>query len=165
MSFIGCQVDLNFFISIPYCVILAYRQPENANPLNRTCIIMPNRHTSLMTDLELKFFKALGSRVSQLRKDQGMTQTELAEPLGITQPMMASYEIGRRRIPASLLPALAHELRVSVGELLGEPQKNSKPGPVPKLQKQLEAVSDLPKQQQQFVSQFLDTVLNQAAAS
>jgi len=116
-----------------------------------------------MTVSEVEFFKALGSRVSQMRKDQGLTQTELAEPLGITQPMLASYEIGRRRIPASLLPALAHELRVSVGGLLGEELKNGKPGRVPKLQKQLEAVSDLPKPQQQFVSQFLDTVLNQAA--
>jgi len=54
---------------------------------------------------------------------------------------------------------------VSVGELLGEQPKNGKPGPVPKLQKQLEAVSDLPKPQQQFVSQFLDTVLNQATVT
>ena len=122
---------------------------------------MPNRHPVLMTDSEVGFFKALGARVSRLRKDQGMTQSELAEPLGITQPMLASCEIGRRRIPASLLPALAHELRVSVGEA----PKNGKPGPVPKLQKQLEAVSDLPKPQQQFVSQFLDTVLDQAAAT
>lgn len=118
-----------------------------------------------MTDSEVEFFKALGSRVSKLRKDQGMTQTDLAQPLGITQPMLASYEIGRRRIPASLLPSLAHELGISVGELLGEPHKGGKPGPVPKLQKQIEAVSDLPKPQQQFVSQFLDTVLNQADAT
>jgi len=65
-------------------------QPENANSLNRPCIIMPNRHHLLMTDSEVEFFKALGSRVSQLRRDQGLTQTELAEPLGITQPMLAS---------------------------------------------------------------------------
>jgi len=112
-----------------------------------------------MTDSEIYFFKDLGTRVSQARKEQGLTQTELAELVGVTQPMIASYEIGRRRIPATLLSPLARELRLPVAQLLGEELKNSKPGPTPKLQKQLEAVSELPKTQQKFVSQFLDTVL------
>ena len=125
----GCQADRDFSIPVPFCVISAYRQAGNANPLNPTCIIMPDRHPPSMTDSEVEFFKALGSRVSRLRKNQGLTQAGLAGPLGITQPMLASYEIGRRRIPASLLPALAHELRVPVGELLGERPKGAKPGP------------------------------------
>lgn len=117
-----------------------------------------------MTENEKEFFKTLGARIAELRKAAGLTQTDLAEPLGATQPMMASYEIGRRRIPASLLLPLAQELRVSVAELLGEVAENGKKrGPVSKLQKQLDAVSELPKSRQQFVSQFLDTVLNQAS--
>jgi transcriptional regulator with XRE-family HTH domain len=123
---------------------------------------MPKQH-STMTEIELNFFKQLGSRVAEARKAQGLTQSELAELLDITQPMIASYEIGRRRIPATLLPPLANELRIPIEQLLGEQTQASKRGPVPKLQKQFEAVRELPKSQQNFVSQFLDTVLNQAS--
>ena len=116
-----------------------------------------------MTDSETAFFKDLGARVAQARKEQGLTQTDLAELIDVTQPMIASYEIGRRRIPATLLAPLSRELCIPIAQLLGEQQPSQKPGPVPKLQKQLEAVSELPKGSQQFVSQFLDTVLNQAS--
>ncbi len=116
-----------------------------------------------MSHEEAEFFKVLGNRIANARKEQGLTQTELATLLGLTQPAVASYETGRRRIPADLLPQLARELRVSVAELLGEAAPEGKRGPAPKLQRQLEAVSELPKNQQQFVSQFLDTVLNQAS--
>ena len=36
------------------------------------------------------------------------------------QQMIASYEVGRRRVPISVLPAIAHALAVSVGALIGE---------------------------------------------
>lgn len=39
----------------------------------------------------------------------------------------------------------------------------AKRGPAPKLQRQLERVSQLPKSQQRFVEQMLETVLAQAA--
>ena len=116
-----------------------------------------------MTESEQEFFKALGSRVAEARKAQGLTQTELAELLGVTQPMIASYEIGRRRIPATLIVPLSKELHLPIPELLGAKPQGGKRGPVPKLQKQLEAVGELPKSQQQFVSQFLDTVLQTAS--
>ena len=123
---------------------------------------MPIRHHN-MNDLEQDFFKSLGRRVAEARKAQDLTQTELAERLGITQPMVASYEIGRRKIPATLLLPLSKELSLQLAELLGQEPVSGKRGPVPKLQKQLEAVQELPKSQQQFVSQFLETILQSAS--
>jgi len=75
----------------------------------------------------------------------------------------ASFEIGRRRVPVSLLPALARALAVSVEELIGEQGKPAKRGPAPKLQQQLELITRLPKAQQRFVMQMLDTVIQQAS--
>ena len=124
---------------------------------------MPKRHLKFMTDTETAFSKELGQRVALARKALDLTQSDLAKLIEVTQPMVASYEIGRRRIPSSLLVPLSRELNVPVPELLGEEPMNQKPGPTPKLQKQLEAVSALPKTTQQFVSQFLETVLNQAS--
>jgi transcriptional regulator with XRE-family HTH domain len=72
-----------------------------------------------MTQDEKLFFKQLGVRIAGLRKTHGLTQVQLAEALKLTQQMVASYEVGRRRVPVSLLPAIAHALAVSVEVLIG----------------------------------------------
>lgn len=113
-----------------------------------------------MPERDWKFFKELGQRVAQLRKEQGLTQVQLAEMLSISQQLVAAYEVGRRRIPVSMLPALADVLAVSVEDLLGKNNKALKRGPTPKLQRQLERVSRLPRSKQRFVMEMLDTVLS-----
>jgi transcriptional regulator with XRE-family HTH domain len=113
----------------------------------------------LMTDSEISFFKAFGRRLAELRKQRGMTQTDLGEALGLNQTAVASYEVGRRRVPLSLLPDLANLLGVSAAELIEAPEPSGKPGPTPKLQRQIDQVSQLPKGKQKFVSDFLETFL------
>ena len=49
----------------------------------------------------------------------------------------------------------------SVDELLGIDSGRRKRGPTPKLQRQIEAIQKLPRTQQRFVMQMLDTVLQQ----
>lgn len=119
----------------------------------------------VMTQDEKDYFKELGSRLAQLRKDAKLTQVQLAETLGISQQMVASYEVGRRRIPVSMLPALAQALKVQVDALLGGATKaQSKRGPASQLQRSIERISELPKPKQRFVMEMLDTVLAQAAS-
>jgi transcriptional regulator with XRE-family HTH domain len=113
---------------------------------------------------EKEYFKVLGSRIAHLRKELELTQVQLAEMLGISQQMVASYEVGRRRIPVSMLPSLAQALKVQTDALLGnETKPRSKRGPTPKWQLQIEAIAQLPKAKQRFVSQVLETVLAQAS--
>jgi transcriptional regulator with XRE-family HTH domain len=115
-----------------------------------------------MTQDEKLFFKELGSRIAELRKTHGLTQVQLAETLKLSQQMIASYEVGRRRVPVSLLPAIAHSLAVSVEALIGEKDATpAKRGPAPKLLQQMERIQRLPKAQQRFVMQMIDTVLAQ----
>lgn len=116
-----------------------------------------------MTHDEKKFFKELGARVATLRKEQAVTQVQLGEMLGIAQQMVASYEVGRRRIPVSMLPRLAHALAVPLEALLGVSNGAAKRGPTPKLQQQMERIHRLPKTRQKFVMEMLETVLQQAA--
>ncbi len=52
-----------------------------------------------------------------------MTQVQLAEALGSSQQMVASYEIGQRRIPVSMLQSLAQALSVDIDGLLGDAAK------------------------------------------
>ena len=112
---------------------------------------------------ERAFFVAMGERIAALRKAHNVTQVQLAEAIGVSQQTLQSYEVGRRRIPVSALPAVARTLSVSLEELFGEdkPAARSKRGPVPQWQQQIEAVAKLPKSQQQFVARMIETVLAQ----
>ena len=102
------------------------------------------------------------ARIARLRKDEGITQVQLAEQLGTSQQTITAYEVGRRRVPVSSLPRIAKLLGVSVEELIGEDPKPAKRGPAPKLQQQLERITRLPKTQQRFVMQVIDSVIAQA---
>lgn len=116
-----------------------------------------------MTDDDHKFFVELGKRVAQLRKEQGLTQQALADHLGIAQQTLAHYEVGRLRMPVSLLPEFSRRFGVPVDELLGLPGAHSKRGPASRFQQQLARVSQLPRPKQRFVMEMLDTVLAQAS--
>ena len=129
-----------------------------------TVISLKSLHVAISSD-EREFFVQLGSRIAQLRKQSGITQVQLAEALDLSQAAITAYESGARRVPVSMLPALARILGVSVEELIGEQPSVAarKRGPAPKLQQQLERISALPKSKQKFVMQVLETVLQQAA--
>jgi transcriptional regulator with XRE-family HTH domain len=112
---------------------------------------------------EKQFFHALGASIAALRKAQNITQVQLAEALGVSQQTVTAYESGRRRMPVSSLPFIARFLGTTVEDLIGEKATPGKRGPAPKLQQQIERIQQLPKTQQKFVMQMLDTVLAQAA--
>lgn len=93
------------------------------------------------------------------------SQQHLGELVGVPQQTIANYETARLRVPASLLPKLAQTFGVSADDLLGvpKPKPASKRGPAPKLAQHMERISQLPKPQQRFVIQVLESVLAQQA--
>ena len=125
------------------------------------------RISAAMKTKDDAFFQGLGARVAQARKDQGLTQVQLAERLGVAQQTLAHYEVGRVRIAASMLPILAEMLDQSIDEMLmGHPSARTpgRRGPASRLQQQLDAISQLPRAKQRFVVEMLDTVLAQHGA-
>ena len=118
--------------------------------------------TAAKSPEDKRFFKEMGARIAQLRKEQNLTQQSLADELDLSQQIVASYEIGRRRIPVSTLPRLARTLGVSVETLIGETDQPAKRGPTPKLQRHMQRISELPKTQQRFLLQMIETALAQA---
>lgn len=116
---------------------------------------------TLVTAADRDFYRALGQRLAEARRASGLTQTQLAEQLGIAQQTLAHYEMGRLRVAVALMPPLARILGVTVEELMGEQAPPAKRGPAPKLQQQIERIQKLPRTQQKFVMQMLDTVLAQ----
>lgn len=118
-----------------------------------------------MTHDEKAFFKATGARIADFRKGSSITQVQLAETMGVSQQTVTSWEVGRRGVPVSVLPALARTLGVSVEVLIGENPSPAaaKRGPTPKLQQQMERIRQLPKTKQRFVMDVLETVLAQSS--
>jgi transcriptional regulator with XRE-family HTH domain len=125
----------------------------------------PHAITLPMAENERAFYVQLGERIAAARKGRGITQVQLAEMLGVAQQTMAHYEGGTVRIPVETLTQLAEHLQTSVEALVGTQASKArgKRGPASKLELQLAQVTRLPKAQQKFVSQMLDTVLQQTS--
>ncbi|MFI0645497.1 helix-turn-helix domain-containing protein [Escherichia coli] len=113
---------------------------------------------------EQVFITELGRRITTLRKDAGMTQTQVAQALNVSQQAVQAWEAGRRRIQISILPAVARLLAVSLEDLLGEePEKiTRKRGPAPKWQQLIEEIDSLPKAKQKMISEMLSALIVQA---
>ena len=59
----------------------------------------------------------VGARIRMLRVDRGISQTILAERIGVTFKQVRKYERGANRVGANRLSQIASVLDVSVGEL------------------------------------------------
>jgi len=119
--------------------------------------------SSMRDEKDRQFFRELGERLKQFRAEAGLTQVEVAERLNISQQVYGSYEVGRLRLPASLLPELAPLFGVSIEQIVGLKEPKNKRGPTPRLLQQIEQLHSLPRAKQKFVSEFLDTILSQAS--
>ncbi len=64
--------------------------------------------------------ESVGAQVRQLRRQRGMTQTELGSVLGLTFQQIQKYERGTNRISASKLAMLAGALKVPVSAFFEE---------------------------------------------
>src|SRR5262249_26818345 len=82
-------------------------------------------------------FKELGARLAAARNAQDVTQVELAERLGVAQQTLAHYEVGRLRIPVSLLLEMSRILRFSIDDMLsGRMGGRAKRGPASRIEQQ-----------------------------
>ena len=71
-----------------------------------------NRHAALEM--------SIGTRMRARRRQLGLSQSELAERLGVSFQQVQKYERGANRVAASTLMAAAEALSTTVGWLVGE---------------------------------------------
>ena len=62
--------------------------------------------------------KTLGTMISSLRKDKGMTQLELAEIMGVTDKAVSKWERDLSCPDINSIPKLAEILEISVDDLM-----------------------------------------------
>jgi transcriptional regulator with XRE-family HTH domain len=108
----------------------------------------------------------LGTRIARLRRDKGMTQVELAERLGVTQPAVSDYENDDIRLPADVVVQIATILGVSTDELLGLKKAAAKNAASPKnrrLYRRLQDIEKLPRRDQQALLRTIEAFLSKAS--
>ena len=62
----------------------------------------------------------IGKKICSLRKEQNMTQVELADRLGISYQAVSNWERGNSMPDISKLPELAAIFNISLDDLIGE---------------------------------------------
>ncbi len=100
-----------------------------------------------------------GQRVREARETLGLSQVEVAAKLGINQASYGAWE----RDPVALRPEqveqLAKVLNVSIEQLYGVAPPKSRGGPVGKVRRVFEAVSELPRTQQQKIVEVVEALV------
>ena len=106
------------------------------------------------------FFAVLGRHITQLRKQRGMTQAELARALGVSQQAVFAYEIGDRRVSVLILVKLSKVFLTPVGEIvrLAEPVPPRKRNFSPRAMYHGQRLQALSKTQQRFVLRIIDVL-------
>lgn len=63
--------------------------------------------------------KMYGQRIRELRIEKGLTQTQLAEQLGLTQKSVSKYELEQLDLSTELVVKISRFFEVSADYLLG----------------------------------------------
>src|SRR5687767_11509395 len=101
--------------------------------------------------------KAIGKRLRDLRKRQGMGQAELAAEIGVNQTAVSDYEKGEVRIHAAMLAALAKALKSSADEILGlKAAKQNGATPDRRFLRRIEKLHQLSRRDQQSILGTID---------
>ena len=100
-----------------------------------------------------------GNRLQALRKERGLSQTELGERIGLSKRMIIYYEKHSTRIPKlELVQKFATVLNCSIDNFLDHDLKVSTPPQKQKLWKKLKKVENFPEDQQKAVISIIDSI-------
>jgi transcriptional regulator with XRE-family HTH domain len=121
-------------------------------------IILPRPPKTVLISKE-----EIGRRLRTIRLERGLSQTELADKLGVTQPNISAVEIGRRGITIQQLVKLCRVLHVSPDEILalgeGNAKKERRKRKKDKILRRLELMEKLPLSDQRAILAHLDALL------
>jgi len=110
--------------------------------------------------------KAIAERLGKIRKEQGVTQVEMAKKLKTNQSVYSRYESGEFRLHGELLLKMAKILGVTPNDILGVTAGGTKKAPesefaIPKrILRRLRGVQDLTKTDQDYLLRTVDAFIN-----
>jgi transcriptional regulator with XRE-family HTH domain len=117
-------------------------------------------HPAPFAPMKIKTLPGFGPRLAALRQSRGLTQTELGKASGLSQRMVAYYELESAQPPGALLVGFARALQVSADELLGlAPVRETTSPKTARLLKRLRRIEELPAADQRAVLKLVDAML------
>jgi transcriptional regulator with XRE-family HTH domain len=103
---------------------------------------------------------SVAERIVKYRKLRGLTQKELAENIGITRDILASYESGRTRLNDELIVHFAIALKVSTDALLGlKDSTRSEPKTSVRVMRRIKRMESLPEARKKIILRMLDELI------
>lgn len=106
----------------------------------------------------MNIYYELGILISDARKERDITQEQLAKMVGLMQPTLASYEVGRRKIPIPVLLKVSEALGMDLDSFFPYLERK-KPDPASKIDVELSKVRALPPKQQKIILDLIDSVI------
>jgi transcriptional regulator with XRE-family HTH domain len=105
--------------------------------------------------------ETIGQRLARLRRERGLTQVELADKLGVAQPVVSDYERGELRLHGQLIVKLTAILGVSAEEILGTEKHKGNGTPIKnrRLLRRVQEIERLPRRDQQALLRTIDRFL------
>ena len=99
-------------------------------------------------------------RLTELRKGRQLTQVELAEKLGLSRGVISYYESASKNPTFETIHKFADFFAVSPNELMEEADVSAKkPGPISRLEQQLERIKRLSPHKQRMISEIIEATL------
>ena len=99
---------------------------------------------------------SIARRIAELRKQKSLTQQALAEAIGLHVTQVKRYEAGTSQPSLEALKKIAKTLRVTTDSLIFE---ESELAPDSDLTLQFQAISSMPKKQQEVIKQLLEGMI------
>lgn len=106
----------------------------------------------------------IAKNIIQLRKERGLTQTQLAEAMGISRNLLSNYELGRTHLTDESIIKLAEVLKVSADDILGLSHPKTISDEVPSIRfiRRIQRISKLPSADQKAILKNIDMFLKAA---
>ena len=108
------------------------------------------------------FYIKLGNSIATERKKRSISQSDLAQQVGLSSRVLCSYEKGTYRIPAESLAAISNKLGLSISDIVGDSQKEDQRTVHAKLMQRFYKLEVLPEDERKTIIQILDTLLAKA---
>ncbi len=104
-----------------------------------------------------------GLRLARFRKAAGLSQKELADRIGVAQPIISRYEKGQRKLYDDMLAELAAVLEITPNDILGIASSKTRDAEAASLSKRmvtrLKKIEQLPRRAQDHLIGMIDLAL------
>lgn len=102
------------------------------------------------------FVMTIPGKLSQIRKEKGLSQQALADAIGLHVNQIKRYENGSSQPSLDTLKKTSKALRVSIDSLVFD---DKEVGPSDTLKLQFEAISQMPKGEQAIILELLEGMI------